>query len=131
MARGGEPAEQAHRLHEVFEAVLAGETTARPRGRSSPRHGGAASPRTWIRTAAPRRSWCGDTDLPDLRAAHPLNEVMPLLRSTLVSIADEAMHVMLVTDADGVILWREGAAKAAASGRRGGVSARAPAGARK
>ncbi len=26
---------------------------------------------------------------------------MPLLRSTLVSIADEAMHVMLVTDADG------------------------------
>ena len=35
---------------------------------------------------------------------------MPLLRSTLVSIADEAMHVMLVTDADGTILWREGAA---------------------
>jgi hypothetical protein len=36
--------------------------------------------------------------------------VMPLLRSTLVSIADEAMHVMLVTDAEGTILWREGAA---------------------
>ena len=36
---------------------------------------------------------------------------MPLLRSTLVSIADEAMHVMLVTDAEGVILWREGAAR--------------------
>src|SRR5690606_14009647 len=34
-----------------------------------------------------------------------------LLRSTLVSIADEAMHVMIVTDADGLILWREGAAR--------------------
>ena len=52
-----------------------------------------------------------DAELPELRAAHPLNEVMPLLRSTLVSIADEAMHVMLVTDAEGIILWREGAAK--------------------
>ena len=48
-------------------------------------------------------------DLPDLREEHPLHEVMPLLRSTLVSIADEAMHVMLVTDADGHILWRDGA----------------------
>jgi hypothetical protein len=35
--------------------------------------------------------------------------VLPLLRSTLVSIADEAVHIMVVTDADGTILWREGA----------------------
>jgi hypothetical protein len=42
-------------------------------------------------------------------SAHPLHTVMPLLRSNLVSIADEAMHVVLVTDADGVVLWREGA----------------------
>ncbi|MBW0105465.1 helix-turn-helix domain-containing protein [Pseudonocardia sp. KRD291] len=48
-------------------------------------------------------------DLPELREGHPLREVMPLLRRTLVSIADEAMHVMLVTDADGHILWRDGA----------------------
>lgn len=51
----------------------------------------------------------GPEDLPDLREGHPLHEVMPLLRRTLVSIADEAMHVMLVTDADGHILWRDGA----------------------
>ena len=49
------------------------------------------------------------SDLAEVREAHPLNEVLPLLRSTLVSIADEAMHIMIVTDADGVILWREGA----------------------
>ena len=48
-------------------------------------------------------------DLDGVRAAHPLGAVLPLLRSTLVSIADEAVHVMIVTDADGTILWREGA----------------------
>lgn len=50
-------------------------------------------------------------EIAELRAAHPLDAVMPLLRGTLVSIADEAMHVMLVTDAHGHILWRDGAAK--------------------
>jgi len=45
------------------------------------------------------------------REAHPLAEVLPLLRSTLASIADEAMHVMLVTDGSGNVLWRDGAAK--------------------
>ena len=108
---GVDPGAQAHRLHEVYEAVLSGETAA-------------AAPRSLI-SASWQRSLAAhvdpdartppvvvrDAQLPDLRSAHPLNEVMPLLRSTLVSIADEAMHVMLVTDADGVILWREGAAK--------------------
>ncbi|WP_165922639.1 helix-turn-helix domain-containing protein [Pseudonocardia endophytica] len=51
----------------------------------------------------------GPDDLPHLREGHPLHDVMPLLRTTLVSIADEAMHVMLVTDAEGHILWRDGA----------------------
>ncbi|MEU5690365.1 GAF domain-containing protein [Actinosynnema sp. NPDC020468] len=46
----------------------------------------------------------------DLRGAHPLAAVLPMLRETLVSIADEAAHVMIVTDADGRILWCEGAA---------------------
>ncbi len=45
------------------------------------------------------------------REAHPLAEVLPLLRGTLASIADEAMHVMLVTDVAGNVLWRDGAAK--------------------
>lgn len=104
-----DPAERAHLLHEVYETVLAG---GRP----------ATAPRTlisesWQRSLAAHVDPDArlpplvhpDADMRDMRAAHPLNEVMPLLRSTLVSIADEAMHVMLVTDADGVILWREGA----------------------
>ena len=44
----------------------------------------------------------------EIRAAHPLAQVLPLLRSTLVGVADEAMHVMVVTDAVGNVLWMDG-----------------------
>jgi hypothetical protein len=106
-----DPVEHAHLLHKVFDAVLSGET-----GPAAPR---SIVSESWQRSLAahidPDRRTppvvVRDAELPDLRGAHPLNEVMPLLRSTLVSIADEAMHIMLVTDADGTILWREGAAR--------------------
>ena len=106
-----DPVEHAHLLHQVFDSVLGGDA-----GPAAPR---SLVSESWQRSLAahvdPDRHTppevVHDAELPDLRSAHPLNEVMPLLRSTLVSIADEAMHVMLVTDADGTILWREGAAK--------------------
>ncbi len=106
-----DPVSHAHVLHDVYESVLGGDAP-----RVNPRSIVSAS---WERSLAahvdPDRhtppAVLRDAELPDLRSAHPLNEVMPLLRSTLVSIADEAMHVMLVTDADGTILWREGAAR--------------------
>ncbi|MFI6026650.1 hypothetical protein [Amycolatopsis magusensis] len=47
----------------------------------------------------------------ELRTGHPQAPVLPLLRQTLVSIADDAEHIMIVTDADGLILWREGASE--------------------
>jgi len=47
-------------------------------------------------------------DVARVRAEHPLAPVLPVLRDTLVTIADEAMHMMIVTDAQGRILWREG-----------------------
>ncbi|TQM15055.1 GAF domain-containing protein [Pseudonocardia kunmingensis] len=106
-----DPVAHAHLLHRVFDAVLAGDRApAAPRSLVS---------ESWRRSLAahidPDKRTppvvLQDADLPELRTAHPLNAVMPLLRSTLVSIADEAMHVMLVTDADGTILWREGAAR--------------------
>jgi len=43
-----------------------------------------------------------------IRAGHPVAPVLELLRDTLLSIADEAGHMMIVTDAEGHILWREG-----------------------
>ncbi len=48
--------------------------------------------------------------LESLRDQHPLRAVLPILRQTLTTIADEASHIMIVTDAQGLILWREGAA---------------------
>ncbi|MER5264849.1 GAF domain-containing protein [Actinosynnema sp. NPDC002837] len=45
----------------------------------------------------------------DRRGAHPIAAAMPVLRETLLGFADEAEHVMIITDADGNILWCEGA----------------------
>ena len=106
-----DPVGHAHVLHDVFESVMSGDEP-----RVAPRSLISAS---WERSLAAHvdpdrrmpRAVYSDDEMTDLRNGHPLNEVMPLLRSTLVSIADEAMHVMLVTDADGTILWREGATR--------------------
>lgn len=49
-----------------------------------------------------------DARVATIRGDHPLAAAIPLLRDTLVSIADEATHVMVVTDERGVVLWREG-----------------------
>jgi hypothetical protein len=44
----------------------------------------------------------------DARSAHPLSRLLPLLNHTLLQIADEAAHIMVITDADGHVLWRDG-----------------------
>ncbi|WP_214370430.1 helix-turn-helix domain-containing protein [Pseudonocardia sp. H11422] len=111
MSTESDPIAQFRLLSQVFDAVLAGDDD-----RGVPR---PIVSESWQRSLAADIDPESRTppvvyrsaDLPDIRAAHPLNAVMPLLRSTLVSIADEAMHVMLVTDAEGHILWRDGAAK--------------------
>ena len=98
----------ARLAREVHEAVLAGSAApARPRTVVS---------ESWQRSLAasidpdhesPPTVFSSD-EVADVRSAHPLAEVLDLLRNALVSIADEARHVMIVTDADGNILWREG-----------------------
>ncbi|MFD0358770.1 GAF domain-containing protein [Streptomyces sp. NPDC127110] len=42
------------------------------------------------------------------RQVSPLREVLPLLREGLLPALDEALHIMVVADADGRLLWREG-----------------------
>ena len=42
------------------------------------------------------------------RARSPLRHVLPVLREGLLSVADVAQHIMVVADADGRVLWREG-----------------------
>ncbi|MHA6796206.1 GAF domain-containing protein [Pseudonocardia bannensis] len=111
MSTESDPLAHFRLLSQVFDAVLGGdERSGGPRPIVS---------ESWQRSLAADIDPESRTppvvyrsaDLPDIREAHPLNSVMPLLRNTLVSIADEAMHVMLVTDAEGHILWRDGAAK--------------------
>ncbi|MEU4190290.1 GAF domain-containing protein [Kribbella sp. NPDC026611] len=102
--------EQARRLSELYDDVLSGNPEA-----ADPRPLVAAS---WERSLAAAVD--PELDAPplildhqlveDLREHHPLRAVLPVLRQTLTSIADEASHIMIITDAQGTILWREGAA---------------------
>ncbi|MFE9254366.1 GAF domain-containing protein [Streptomyces sp. NPDC006879] len=42
------------------------------------------------------------------RQASPLREVLPVLREGLLPTLDQALHIMVVADAEGRLLWREG-----------------------
>ncbi|MFH8489551.1 GAF domain-containing protein [Streptomyces longisporoflavus] len=50
----------------------------------------------------------GAEELEERRRASPLADIVPVLRDALVSVADAAHHIMVVCDADGRVLWREG-----------------------
>ena len=51
-----------------------------------------------------------DGDLEEYRAAHPLARVLPIFRDLLGGLAEDGDHLMAVCDADGRLLWVEGAA---------------------
>lgn len=99
----------ARRLAETFDAVLGSGPVRR-----APRPLVSAS---WQRSVAARVDPDRRTppvvhtldELREIRSAHPLGAVLPLLRHALAGIAERAMHLLLVTDAAGSILWREGA----------------------
>ena len=106
----GDPVERAAVMARVRDAVLSGghgEVAPRPVVSDSWRRSLAAH--VDPDHGAPAHVF-DDGELAALREAHPLAPVLPILRTTLLEIADEAMHVMIVTDASGHILWREGAA---------------------
>jgi hypothetical protein len=109
-----DPISYARSLQRVRDAVLSGRertpTVPRPRQMIS---------ESWHRSLAahidpdhgePPVVYDLD-EIRDLRADHPLADVVALLRNTLLDTADEAMHVMIITDARGHILWREGNAR--------------------
>jgi hypothetical protein len=41
-------------------------------------------------------------------ADHPLTRTLPLMRRALGGVAEEARHIMVLSDADGMLLWAEG-----------------------
>lgn len=98
----------AHRLASVREATLAGDVPPDP-----PRAViGASWTRALSRGVDPdigRHNGLLSTDeIEHRRQSTPLGEVLPLLREGLVSVADAAWHIMVVTDAEGRVLWRDG-----------------------
>ncbi|MEV0700267.1 GAF domain-containing protein [Saccharopolyspora sp. NPDC050389] len=106
-----DPLERARLLERVHAAVLAGD--------ESPHEPRPVVVESWRRSLEaridpdrrePPLSFASGR-LADIRREHPLARWVPMLRQTLLDAADGTGHVMIITDADGNILWREGDAR--------------------
>jgi hypothetical protein len=101
-------AQAARLLSELREARLAGR-----RGRIAPR---PVIEQSWGRTLRsgvdPDHDFgaglLSSDEVRRRRERSPLRDVLPVLREGLLSVADAAQHIMVVADADGRVLWREG-----------------------
>ncbi|MEU5257378.1 GAF domain-containing protein [Amycolatopsis sp. NPDC021455] len=107
---GADPRRYARVLAQVHEAALSGKALpSRPR---------AVIGASWQRM---RRLGMD----PDSRAAAPvltfgeletrrrtsgLAQALPILRDGLISLAEQAAHIMVIADAAGAVLWRDGSA---------------------
>ncbi|MFR9728260.1 transcriptional regulator [Saccharopolyspora sp. MS10] len=103
-----DPLERARLLRRVHSAVLSGQRAPR-----SPRPVISDSWRRSLAASVDPDRWeppvVFDADrLAEERAAHPLAGCVPMLRRTLLEAADGTTHIMIITDAAGNILWREG-----------------------
>lgn len=110
VAPGTDLGQHARALLRVHDAVMVGaEPPARPRPLVS---------RSWSRVLSfgldPTRANARDplprSEVERRRHASPLALVVDEIRAVLTSVADAARFIVVVTDADGVILWREGSA---------------------
>ncbi|MGW3354679.1 GAF domain-containing protein [Streptomyces bungoensis] len=101
-------AQAARVLNEVREATLAGQRAQVP-----PRPVIEQSWSRMLRSGVdPDHDFRSRPLSPDevrrRREESPLRHVLPVLREGLLSVADVAQHIMVVADADGRVLWREG-----------------------
>lgn len=107
---GEDPHRYAHLLARVHDAAVAGETPpARPRpviGASWTRMRSRGIDPEHGRTGRPLRA----DELVERRRASGLSEVLPLLRGRLGGVAEQTANIMVITDADGHLLWRDGSA---------------------
>ncbi|MFI7383878.1 GAF domain-containing protein [Streptomyces sp. NPDC049813] len=55
-----------------------------------------------------RAGLLGADEVAERRRSSPLLPVLPVLREALVAVAQAAQHIMVVSDAEGRLLWREG-----------------------
>ncbi|MBL1285867.1 GAF domain-containing protein [Streptomyces sp. NPDC057067] len=102
------PAVAAGLVHRAREARLAGDRTA-----VAPR---AEIDASWDRVLrsgvdpeqSPESRLLETDEIEHRRRSTALGEVMPLLREGLATIADAAQQIMVVTDTEGRVLWRQG-----------------------
>ena len=101
----------ARLLHQAHDARLSGSRSQTPLRR--------VVSRSWDRVlsygVAPDGRSLDDPAAPDVverrRAESPIAKVLPELRASLTAVAEDAEHIMVVTAADGFVLWREGAVR--------------------
>ncbi|GAA2341745.1 GAF domain-containing protein [Saccharopolyspora halophila] len=105
---GEDPHRHARLLARVHDAALAGE---RPPARPRPVID-ASWQRMLSRGIDPERGCAGrplqPEELGERRRETALAEVLPLLRGKLAGVAEQTANIMVVTDADGRVLWRDG-----------------------
>ncbi len=110
VAPGTDLGQHARALQRVHDAVMGGaEPPARPRALVS---------RSWSRVLSfgldPTRANARDplpwAEVERRRRASPLALVVDEIRAVLTSVADASRFIVVVTDAEGTILWREGSA---------------------
>ncbi|USX53361.1 transcriptional regulator [Lentzea sp. HUAS12] len=98
----------ARELVRMHDAVIAGSRSAlRPRALVS---------RSWNRVLGlglraddvNTRDWLDPSEIGRRQEASPLREVVPDLRAVVGSLADASQLLLVVTDPEGVILWRSG-----------------------
>src|ERR1700733_1089680 len=115
------PAQRAREVRRAWERFIGGGSQSgsedRDREQESVRGPIAAS---WRRSAAAGVDPSGlriapvvaDADETTARwEMHPLAEMAPLIRSCLAASADESGHLIVVSDANGILLWVEGNAR--------------------
>ena len=111
IAPGTDLSQHARVLTRVHDAVLAGGSPpVRPR---------AVVARSWSRvldigldaSRTNAREPLSFAEVERRRRQSPLSLVVDELRQVLVSVADASSFLVVVTDADGIILWREGSAR--------------------
>ncbi len=110
------PAQRAREVRRAWERFI-GDGWDRFRGRGESRSVREPIAASWRRSAAAGVDPSGvriapvvaDADETSARwEMHPLAEMAPLIRSCLAASADESGHLIVVSDANGILLWVEG-----------------------
>ena len=112
------PAQRAREVRRAWETFVGGGSADPARSDSGRLRDPIAA--SWRRSAAAGVDPCGQRMAPVVADAdeatarweiHPLAEMAPLIRACLAATADESNHLIVVSDANGLLLWMEGNAR--------------------